>query len=353
MNERIKKPREKAFSPPGSVIPVGSQPDIPLSISRIAYSGGEYQIDHDLRPEQIDKSYQEGRVTWWRVTGVYKSPPIVAIGQRLDIHPLVLEDIVNTIHRPKVEAYEDHLFYVVKHARMQSDDEVRLSQISLVQGPGWVVSFEEERSGLLDPLVERIKNGRGRIRKQGADYLAYAILDLVVDQYALCTEQLANQVDQVEDQILDDPQPEAVKRLYWLRRKTQALRSSLRPLRDFFSTSELMDSDLISESLIPFLRDTSDHVTHALETCEQLREQIALLLETYLSGLSNRMNQVMQVLTIIATIFIPLTFIAGIYGMNFEFMPELKWRFSYFVVLGGMLLVAFVMLWYFHKKKWL
>jgi magnesium transporter len=354
MAQHIEKVGNKAFMPPGSVVPVGGQPEVPQTITRITYSAGQFNIAQDISPDEVRLEPKPDQTTWWRICGFTQAASIIQIGQNNDIHPLILEDIVNTLHRPKLEVFDNYILYMLKHARLDHEDEqASLAQISILQGPGWVVTFEEAPSGIFDPLLYRMEQGRGRLRKMGADYLAYALADVLIDQYHVCLESLASQVDQLEDEIIEDPQSDSLKRLHLLRRKLQSVRSSLRPLREMFSNRDYLETELVSDALSPFIRDLTDHIIQALEICEQLREQITLMMETYLTGLSNRMNQIMQVLTIIATIFIPLTFVAGIYGMNFEFMPELKWRWGYFGAWGIMLAAALAMLWFFKRKKWL
>jgi magnesium transporter len=226
-------------------------------------------------------------------------------------------------------------------------------QLSLVFGKNFVVSFQEKPGDMFDPVRERLRQGKGRLRKMGADYLAYALLDAVVDHYFVVLENLGERVEALEEELVVDPSQETLHKIHALKREMIFLRKSVWPLREVVAKLERAESELIKDSTEIFFRDVYDHTIQVIDNIETFREILAGMLETYLSSVSNRMNQVMKVLTIIATIFIPLTFLAGVYGMNFEHMPELKWRFGYFLVWGVMIALGVGMAVAFRRRKWL
>jgi magnesium transporter len=231
--------------------------------------------------------------------------------------------------------------------------ETQVEQVSLVFGKNFVISFQEKQGDIFETIRERIRNGKGRIRKMGTDYLAYALIDAVVDHYFIILEKDGEKIEELEDKVVSDPKPETLQKIHRLKREMIFLRRSVWPLRELVNSLERGESPLIHKATRIYLRDVYDHTIQVIDTLETYRDMLSGMHDTYLSSISNRMNEVMKVLTIIATIFIPLTFIAGIYGMNFEFMPELKWRWAYFSVWGVILIVAVFMLIFFRRKKWL
>jgi magnesium transporter len=270
------------------------------------------------------------------------------------LHPLILEDVVSTRQRPKFEDYEKNLFMVLK--MLSYDDRsqsVQSEQVSMVLGSGFVISFQERMGDVFDCVRDRIRNAKGRIRKQGADYLAYSLVDAVVDSYFGILEKVGDKIEVLEDELVSDPEERTLQAIYRLKREMISLRRSVWPLRELINGIQRSESTMISESTGLYLRDVYDHTIQIIDTIESFRDIVSGMLDTYLSSISNRMNAVMKVLTIIATLFIPLTFVAGIYGMNFDHMPELKWRYGYAAVWGVMLVVAILMLVYFRRKKWL
>jgi magnesium transporter len=253
-----------------------------------------------------------------------------------------------------MEVFDNYLFIVLRMLSYNEEENIIDSeQVSMIIGSGFVISLQEKEEDVLDPLRERLRKGKGRIRKVGADYLAYAILDVIADNYFLLLEKLGEQMEDFEDRLLNGPDQETLKQLYILKRETFLLRKSVWPMREVVTQLERADSPLIMDQTVPFLRDLHDHTIRIIETVETHREMTAGLIELYLSINSNKMNEVMKVLTIIATIFIPLTFIAGVYGMNFANMPELEWPWAYFTVLLIMFAIGAGMIYYFRTKKWL
>jgi magnesium transporter len=293
-------------------------------------------------------------VTWINIDGLHEVDSIEKLGKHFDLHPLVLEDILNTAQRPKVEVFDSYIFVVLKMLYLSEiKREIVFEQVSVVFGPNFVISFQEQKGDVFDPIRDRLENARGRIRKKGADYLAYSLLDTVVDSYFSILENVSEQIVVLEDELMDEPTPATLNRIHGLKREMIFLRKSIWPLREVLSGLQKAESRLIEKSTDIYLRDVYDHTIQVIDTAESMRDMISGMLDIYLSNVSNRMNEVMKVLTIFAAIFIPLTFLAGIYGMNFEFMPELTWRGAYFVILGVMVCIGVVMLAFFKKKKWL
>jgi magnesium transporter len=237
--------------------------------------------------------------------------------------------------------------------REEKDDQIRAEQVSLIVHQDVVLSFQEKGSPLFDAVRGRIRSGKGRLRRSATDYLAYSLIDAVVDYYFVVMEQLGEDIETVEDKLVSDPRPQTLKRIQALRKEMLLVRKSVWPLREVILHLERSESPLIHKTTEIFFRDVYEHTIQVMDTIETQRDMLSGMLDIYLSSVSNRLNEVMKVLTIIATIFMPLTFIAGIYGMNFEFLPEIKWRYGYAFAWGVMILVAAIMLYFFRKKKWI
>jgi magnesium transporter len=267
---------------------------------------------------------------------------------------LVLEDILNTEQRPKIEIYANYIFISLKMLTYDIDlKEVQDEQISLILGKHFVLSFQEREGDVLTPLRNRIKGGSGRLRKSGPDYLMYAIMDIIIDHYFYVLECMDDEINQLEDKVMSTPDQAHLQRIHYLKRELVNFRRSVWPVREIVSLLTRDEHHLVKDTTEPFLKDLYDHVYNISEMIESLRDLVTGLMDVYLSNVSNRMNEVMKVLTIIATIFIPLTFFAGIYGMNFKYIPELKWHYGYFILWGLMIIVAVSMLIFFRRKKWL
>ena len=344
----------KAGLPPGSLIHIGDKKAAPIKINIIDYDEETFQEKEAKSIEECCAFRETSTVTWINVDGVHDSRLISDLGSRFGIHPLILEDIMTTAQRPKMEDMGDYLYIVIRMLDLvEKRKEVRSEQVSLILGPNFVISFEEDEGDVFDAVRERIRAGKGRIRKLGPDYLAYSLLDAVVDNYFIVLEKLGEDVEDVEEELIRSPDRETVHEIHALKREMIYLRKSVWPLREVISGLERTESELIKDSTGIFLRDVYDHTIQVIDTVETYRDMLSGMLDIYLSSLSNRMNEVMKVLTIIATIFIPLTFIAGVYGMNFKFMPELEWRWGYFVVLGVMAVIGVLMVILFKRRRWL
>ena len=328
----------------------------------------DYDEEHyDVIPiENIEKSesyLQSKSKTWIQIRGLHDIETLKNVWDYFDLHPLVQEDVVSTSQRPKVEYYSGHIYIVLRmivHRDIKVDGKkLQTEQISIVIGPNYVLSFQETNEPIFDPVLKRLQIPTTRLRRFGPDYLAYALMDTIVDHYFHALDEIGEAIEKTEELIINDPKTEHLQKIHALRRELIFFRKSVWSLRDGINSLIRDDSPLISNDIKIFLRDVYDHIVQVIDSIETNREMVIGLFYMYMSGLSNRMNEVMKVLTIIATIFIPLTFIAGIYGMNFDpevspfNMPELNWYFGYPLSLLLMLIVSLGMLLYFRRKGWL
>ncbi len=343
-----------AGSPPGTFAANHDVPVPPPTIQVITYNAHTLQ---EVTPPSIADAaslVQDSMVTWIHITGHRHVPTLEQLGTLLDVHPLVLEDIAQSGQRPKIEDYGAYLFLVVKLLRLgDPEQEVEAEQVTLLLGAQYVITVQEHPGDVFTPIRERLRAGRGRIRAMQADYLLYALLDAVVDDYFLVLEAVGERIETLEDALVTDPSPAILTLLHTLKRDMIFLRKSVWPLREVISRLERWDSPLIQSTLTLYLRDVYDHTIQVIDAIETNRDLLSGMLDIYLSSVSNRMNEVMKVLTIIATIFIPLTLIVGIYGMNFTYMPELQHPWGYPLVYLTMAVVSAIMLLYFRRKRWL
>jgi magnesium transporter len=292
-------------------------------------------------------------VKWINVDGVHQAELIEAIGKRLNIHPLTLEDIVNTSQRAKFEDYDNYVVSIMKMLDY-NNEELRSEQLTIVLMQGMVISFQEANGGdAFDLIRTRIRQAKGRIRKMGADYLAYALIDAVVDYYFNVLEKIGDKIEIIEEELISDPQKSTMEQLHHMKREMIFVRKAVWPVRELVNNMERSESDLILEGTGIYLRDVHDHTIRVIDTIETYRDLLSGMMDIYLSSVSNRMNEVMKILTIITTIFVPVTFIAGVYGMNFDYMPELHSKWGYPAVWAVMLLIIISLIIYFKRKKWL
>lgn len=343
-----------AGRPPAELVHIGKPRGERVRVVRIDYNAEQWQ-EREIEPVAAALARRETEgVTWIRIIGLHDLSIVARIGEHFGFHPLLLEDAVNTQQRPKLDDYGDHLFVVLKLLRYDAKNaELEAEQVSIVVAEGLVVSFEETQCREFDVVRDRIMAGAGRSRRSGADYLAYTLLDSVVDGYFLVLDDMGEQIELVEDGLVADANPALLATIHNLKSEVIFLRRTVWPVREVVAAIERSESGLVKPETEAFLRDLYDHTYFVIETVETFREMVSGMFDIYLSAISNRMNQIMQVLTIIATIFIPLTFITGIYGMNFLYMPELGWRFGYPATLLVMVVVALSMVWYFHRKRWI
>lgn len=354
MSRLVKRRSQKAGLPPGTIVHIGEKKVEKVRIRILDYDEARLE---EKEAETIEESFpfkDKPTVTWINIDGLHQLDIIEKLGAHFGLHPLLLEDISNTEQRPKMEDYGDYIFLVLKMLYQHDNSgEIEGEQVSLILGANFVISLQEREGDVFDPIRERIRKAKGRIRKAGADYLAYALLDVIVDNYFVTLENTGEKIEDTEEQLSLYPSPGVLQSVRKLKKEMIFLRKSVWPLRELVSGLERCESPLIHESTSAYLRDVYDHTIQIIDTVESYRDTISGLLDIYLSSISNKMNEVMKVLTIFASIFIPLTFIVGIYGMNFEFMPELKWHWGYFIILLVMLLVVISLVRYFRKKRWL
>ncbi len=339
--------------PPGSLVHVGKQKTEKPVISLVDYYQDYFDTRTDITIEEATDFKETETVSWINLSGIHDTSLIELFGQRFGIHNLALEDILNTQHRPKVEEMEDYSLIILK--MLFFDDETQsidTEQISLILGPRYVLTFQEREGDVFDGVRSRLQRSNGRIRQRGTDYLAYALIDSIVDSYFHILEKIGDHLAVLEDDLLNDPDQSVLGRIHHYKRQLLILRKSVWPLREVISGLYKEESELIREDTRVFLRDLYDHTIQVLDTVEIFRDTVSGLQDLYMSAVGNRMNEIMKVLTIMASIFIPLTFIAGIYGMNFEYIPELKWHYGYFMAWGIMLGCVAGMVLYFRSKKW-
>jgi magnesium transporter len=350
----FKRQLKKAGASPGTLVHIGDQKVDETRITLIDYDEAHLQ-------ERVLDSIEEAlplkdlpTVTWINIDGLHEIDTVEKVGQHFNIHPLVLEDILNTGQRPKTEEFEDLIFVVLKMLHYnENSGQISSEQFSLVLGSNFLITFQEIQGDVFRTVRERIHKSKTRIRKAGCDYLAYALIDAIVDHYFVILEALGNKIEDLETQLLDDPTRDTLEIIHEMKREMIYLRKQIWPIREIINGLVKSESSLIQEQMHIYFRDVYDHTIQIIDTIESYRDILAGMLEIYLSTLSNRMNEVMKVLTIIATIFIPITFIAGVYGMNFKFMPELEWRGGYFMVWGIVIVVVGIMIGFFKKKQWL
>ena len=354
MSRLMKRSRKKLGLSPGTLIHIGDQKIGEVKMSLMNYDPGQL-LEKELTSIEDAFPYKDTPpVTWINVDGLHDLEIIEAIGRHFGIHPLTLEDIVNTGHRPKAEDFEDYDYIVLKMLTYNEDqNHILAEQISFILGPHYLISFQETEGDVFNFVRERIRKAKGRIRKSGCDYLAYALIDAIVDHYFLVLEKMGGKIELLEEDLLDDTQTENLQSIHHLKREMIFFRKQVWPIREILSSLMKEEGSLIQETTQIFIRDLYDHTIQVMDTIESFRDVLSGLQDLYLSTISNRMNEVMKVLTIMATIFIPLTFIAGIYGMNFEYMPELKISWAYPALWILLIAIFLFMIFWFKRKKWL
>jgi magnesium transporter len=339
---------------PGTLLHVGKQKTNEVTITLLDYDGKGYFMERETADlAELAKAIQTPAITWINVTGLHQITMMDGIGQAFGIHPLLLEDILDTGQRPKIEQSNDILILILKAVCWDEvTDHTEVEQVSLVIGTTYVLSFLERPSDLFTPVYQRLREANGRIRQMGADYLVYALLDAIVDNYFLTLEQISDKIEQIEDDIIEDPTPKDIQTIHELRRELLDLRKAIWPLREIISSLYRGEFPQFQSETLLYVRDVYEHIIQVIDTLETFRDIVSGLLDMYLSTVSNKMNEVMKVLTIIATIFIPLTFITSLYGMNFQYMPELHWRMGYPFVWLTIILTSLGLILYFKRKGW-
>jgi magnesium transporter len=344
---------KRAGQPPGLLRVNGEPADVPVRITVIDYDETHFQEKQVSNITECFPFRDTQTVTWINVDGLGNTRVIEELGKCFTIHPLILEDILNTEQRPKMEDLESYIYLNLKMlSYVQNNTDVKVEHVSILIGSNFLISFQEDVGDIFDPVRERIRKD-GRIRKFGPDYLAYALIDGIVDNYFVVMEKLEERVEDLEEELVINPTQQSLHKINRLKKDMIFLRKSVWPLREVINSLERSESPLIKETTTIYLRDVYDHTIQVIDTLETFRDMVSGMIDIYLSGLSYKMNEIMKVLTLIATIFIPLTFVVGLYGMNFENMPEIKWEFGYYSVLIVMVIMVVLMLTYFRRKKWI
>jgi len=345
---------KKTGMPPGTLMHIGERKTDKVRLNLINYSETEFEEKEIKNIEETFLYKDKSSITWINIDGLHDVDIIARIGNEFNLHPLIMEDILHTDQRPKMDDFDNYLF-IVTRMLYYNDTEHRIvsEQFSLILWQNTVISFQERSGDVFEYVRERIRKDKGRIRKMGSDYLLYALMDSLVDSYLVVLENTGERVEELEEDLLNNPEPGTLESIHKFKRELIFLRKSLWPLREIIGNLQRGESDLVQENTTVFFKDVYDHTIHVIDTVETYRDLVSGMMDVFLSNVSNRMNEVMKMLTVIATIFIPLTFIAGIYGMNFSNMPELSWRYGYFIALGVMLILGVIMVIWFKRKKFL
>ncbi len=354
MFRELHKRAKKAGQPPGTAVYTGRKKTSETRITVLNYSEQDAKETHGQTLDEVLPLEKTPGVTWIHVEGLQNVDLIEQLAKRYHIHPLTVEDILNVDQRPKVEEFENYLYITLKMLTWNEKRRVfRMEQISFLLGKDFLLSFQERENAYFKPIRERLQNSANqRMRQQGPDYLVYRLMDAIVDYYFVVLEGIGDQIEKIEDIIITNPQPQNTRTIYQLKRQLMIVRKAIWPMREAASHLIQMDAIFTPFTRI-YLRDLYDHVVQAIDTVETCRDIVASMLDIYLSSLTTRMNEVMKTLTIVGTIFIPITFIASFYGMNFQDMPELHWRYGYAMVIGVMTAMTIGMLIYFRRKKWI
>jgi magnesium transporter len=351
---QIVKKSSKIGLAPGHLVFLGDTKTASVDIQLMDYSAEHLTVKDVNDLKELETCLSQESVSWIDISGLHDTKIIEETGRIFNIHPLTLEDILNTDQRPKVDFYDHYIYLVVKMLSYnEKENGIEYEQVSFILGKSFVISFQENKGDVFDTVRLRITSGKGRIRSSGADYLLYSLLDVIVDNYFLIMEKFGETIELYEEKLAEKPDAKWLTEVYHLKRELLFLRRSVWPIREVVTKLERDENPLLNEKTVIYLRDVYDHSIQVIESIEIYRDMISGLLDLYLSSVSNRMNEVMKILTIIATIFIPLTFIVGIYGMNFENMPELKWKYGYYIIMAFMLILGVGMFIAFKRRKWL
>ncbi len=339
---------------PGTPVFIGNKKVDEIRIRIIDYDKSNLHEDELKKISDGTEFKEKNTVTWINIDGLHDSNLMKEISETFDLHPLLIEDIMNTDQRPKLQESDNNLFIVIKMLRYdEAKQTIIAEQLSLVIGKTFLLTFQEQPGDVFEPVRERIRKHKGRIRATSIDYLAYALIDTVVDNYIYIIERFGEKIEDMEEAVLGNPESHVMEQLSNYRKEMNFLRKSIRPAKEAITHLSKLDTDLINQKTIPFLKDLEDLIIQASEAIDTYREMLSDQMNLYNSALSNKMNDVMKILTIFAAIFIPLTFIAGIYGTNFEYLPELHFKYSYYIFWGVMVLVAVSLLIFFKRKKWI
>ena len=348
---------EKVDLPPGTLIYTGNKIIEDPEIAKFTYSKNKYEkkvIDDHLKEEDITKNLEKDEVLWINVKGISNPGIIEKIGHMFDLHPLLLEDVLSPHQRSKIEEYQNYVFLILKKIEWSEIDwDIITEQVSFVLMPPKLITFQEQKDNLFSSIEQRIEKAKGKIRSSDSSYLLYSIMDSIIDQYFITLEKIGEVIDTMELKISESPDPSLVKKIHSLKNTMTIFKKAVWPLREAINYLIRTENETISPNNSVYYRDLSDHLYQVLDTVENYRDLLSSLLDLYLTMIGNKTNEIMKVLTIIATIFIPLTFIAGVYGMNFNFMPELSSPWGYPIIWIIMILITIGLLVYFRRKKWI
>jgi magnesium transporter len=354
MRRMISRRNWKPGLAPGTPVHIGERRVESTKITVFEYDASTVRERQLESVEECGECKDTKGMVWINIDGIHDISVVETVGRIFGIHTLVQEDIVNPNQRPKVEEYDGYLFMIVKMLyEEQTSHILRTEQVSIIVTPKTVISFQETEGDVFHSVRERLRNGKGIVRQRGSDYLAYCLVDAIVDHYFQIMENLEDRIQPLEEDVVSDPRPQVLQGIHDLKSDLVFLRRSLWPLREMLTRLDRDGLPLIRDDTRPFFRDVHDHTIQIIELLESFQEIVSGMMDIYMTSISNRMNNIMKVLTIIATIFIPLTFIVGVYGMNFRYMPELAWRWGYPAVWGLMILVFIGMIIFFKRKKWL
>ncbi|GET21770.1 magnesium/cobalt transporter CorA [Prolixibacter denitrificans] len=353
-NTRKKKVSQKAGLPPGSMVFIGDKHEEAPELTIIDYDTSKFEVNTKATLQDALRRKETAPISWINIDQLHDVELMEKLGSHYEIHPLLMEDILNTDLRPKVEDEDEYVMLSLKMLQYEEQtDNLTTDQVSLILGKNYVISFREKPDNIFEPIINRLSSSKGSIRSRGADYLFYALTDVIVDNYFTIIENIGNQLEKLEERIFNHPGEDALQEIHRIKSDLLQLRKITYPIRESMRKLENDDIDLIEDKTRKYFTDIYEHIVQIIETIESYREVVSGLKDLYLSSISYRMNKVMQVLTIIATIFIPLTFLVGVYGMNFENMPELHWKYAYFVLWAIMISIVVLLTWYFRKKKWI
>ena len=354
MDTIFKKKVKKYGLAPGTLTHTGQIKQDKVRITLIEYNSESFKINDKVSLDECLNAMNTPSPTWINISGIHEAKMVEKIGRRLGLHPLLLEDILNTSQRSKVDDYKDTLYIVLRKLDMKENaSQIEDEQVSIVLGNNFLITFLETDTDFFNPIIERLMIKNGRMRTRGVDYLAYAIVDCIIDHYFLTLEQIDDRIERFEIWIVDNPGSKILKGIQNLKKQVTHLRKAIWPTREVVSKLIRIESHLIKESTKVYLQDVYDHVVQAIDSIESFREVASGMVEIYISNINSKMNEIMKVLTIVATFFVPLTFITSLYGMNFKHMPELEWEWGYYIVLGFMAVFTFFLWRFFNKKGWI
>ena len=353
ISKAIKLRAKKAGLPPGTLISSEETRTDKIHVSVFDYDANQLIEKQDTTIHECLEFLDSEAVTWINICGIDDIQTIELVGRRFGLHPLLLEDIMSSGQRSKLDDYKDNIYIVVKMLNYNENQQVEDEQVSLVLGKNFLISFLESKTNVFAPIYERLRPANSRIRQRGADFLCYTLIDCLVDNYFLILEKIDGKLENLEEELIKSPSPKTLQKIQKAKREITLLRKSVWPMRELISNFRRIETPLIQDTTKLYIHDVYDHTIQAIDAIESFRDIASGMLDIYLSNISQRMNEIMKVLTVVSTIFVPLTFIASIYGMNFDNIPELHWHYGYYAVLALMAIVTMGMLYFFHRKGWI